>query len=50
MKPILRSALILTFVAAAVALTACNTTRGVGEDIEAAGSGIKNSAERNGAN
>lgn len=31
------------------ALPACNTTKGVGKDIEKAGSGLKNSADRNGA-
>lgn len=31
------------------ALAACNTTKGVGADIESAGSGLKHSAERNGA-
>lgn len=30
-------------------LAACNTTRGVGADIESAGGGLKRSAERNGA-
>lgn len=30
-------------------LASCNTTRGVGRDIEKAGDGLKESAERNGA-
>lgn len=29
------------------ALSACNTIEGVGEDLEAAGEGIENAAERN---
>lgn len=33
----------------AALLAACNTTRGVGADIENAGEGLKKSAERNGA-
>lgn len=35
--------------ACALALVACNTTKGVGKDIEKAGEGLKNSAGRNGA-
>ncbi len=49
MKPILRSVLVTTVLAATLVLAACNTTRGVGKDIESAGEGIKDSAERNGA-
>ncbi len=30
-------------------LSACNTTKGLGTDIERAGDGLKRSAERNGA-
>ena len=30
-------------------LPACNTTKGVGKDIEKAGAGLKNSANKNGA-
>jgi len=30
-------------------LPACNTTKGVGKDIESAGEGIKNSADKHGA-
>ena len=33
-----------------VSVGACNTTKGVGKDIENAGEGLKESAERNGAN
>lgn len=32
-----------------LAIAGCNTTKGVGQDIENAGEGLKNSAERNGA-
>ncbi|MCP9874387.1 entericidin A/B family lipoprotein [Synechococcus sp. Cruz CV-v-12] len=32
-----------------VGLSACNTTKGVGEDIEKAGAGLQRSADRNGA-
>lgn len=32
-----------------VTLVGCNTTKGVGTDIEKAGEGLKNSADRNGA-
>jgi predicted small secreted protein len=35
---------------ASILLTACNTTKGAGQDIKAAGTGIQNSAERHGAN
>jgi len=49
MKMVLRVAVVGLAVAAALAVGACNTTKGVGQDIESAGSGIKNSAERNGA-
>lgn len=31
---------------AAASLTACNTTRGFGEDVEATGDGIQNAAEK----
>jgi predicted small secreted protein len=34
-------------VAAAPVLSACNTTRGAGEDLSAAGKSLQNSAERN---
>lgn len=39
--------LVATFV---MSVTGCNTTKGVGTDIEKAGEGLKKSAERNGAN
>jgi predicted small secreted protein len=50
MKLFLRTVLLFAFATAAIVTTACNTTRGVGEDIEAAGAGLKDSAERSGAN
>jgi len=34
----------------ALALAGCNTTKGAGEDIRQAGSGIERAADRNGAN
>ncbi len=38
-----------TLIAVSLACVACNTTRGAGKDLEDAGSGIKHSAERHGA-
>ena len=32
-----------------MAIAGCNTTKGVGQDVKAAGSGLENAAERNGA-
>lgn len=32
-----------------LSLPACNTTKGVGKDIESAGEGLKNSADKHGA-
>jgi predicted small secreted protein len=46
---IIKSALTLSLLALVLLTTACNTTKGAGKDIEAAGAGIKNSADRNGA-
>lgn len=34
-------------IAAAPIITACNTTRGAGEDLSAAGKGIEHSADKN---
>lgn len=36
-RPVARTLLCLALAAAAVALTACNTVKGVGKDVEAAG-------------
>lgn len=49
MKNITKVLLTLAFLTICVALPACNTTKGLGEDIEKAGDGIQNSADRNGA-
>jgi len=38
---------IVTLLAAAPLLSACYTTAGAGKDLEAAGRGVKNSADRN---
>jgi predicted small secreted protein len=50
-KPALSFALIALFalVVSTFLIAACNTTKGAGRDIEAAGAGLKSSAERNGA-
>lgn len=39
----------LSLVAVFALLPACNTTRGMGRDLEKAGEGIQNSADKNGA-
>jgi predicted small secreted protein len=44
-----RIALIAAIAATALLAAACNTTKGVGKDIENAGDGIKDAADRNGA-
>jgi len=49
MKLIIKSTLALSLLAVLVFVTACNTTKGAGKDIEAAGEGLQNSADRNGA-
>jgi predicted small secreted protein len=38
---------LLGLAVAAPLLTACNTTAGAGQDLQAAGRGLENSAERN---
>lgn len=50
MKRPLSILLSLAFLALAICLPACNTTKGLGTDIGKAGDGLKHSAERNGAN
>ncbi len=50
MKLFFRAALIVSLVAVTFVATACNTTKGAGKDIEAAGEGLQNSADRHGAN
>jgi predicted small secreted protein len=53
MEEVMRKALARGFVAlillsgAATALSACNTTEGVGKDMSAGGNAISNSAEKN---
>ena len=47
MKSAVRIMLVVA-VCAAVALSACSTTEGLGKDIEKAGKGLKDSVERNG--
>ena len=41
-----KSLLLLILAAMGLGLTACNTTRGVGEDIEEAGEGIQKAANK----
>jgi predicted small secreted protein len=40
-----KSAIVAIGAAAALSLSACNTTAGVGKDVKAAGNGIENAAE-----
>jgi predicted small secreted protein len=49
MKHSLKLCAILLVVIGCLPLCGCNTTKGVGTDIQKAGEGLKNSAERNGA-
>ncbi len=49
MKNLFKIAFALTLCVVFISLAACNTTKGFGTDIEKAGAGMKNSAERNGA-
>ncbi len=49
MRAVATILLALALCAVFLSLSACNTTRGVGQDIEAAGAGLKNSAEKTGA-
>lgn len=44
-----RAISILAAIAFVVCISACNTTRGVGRDIEKVGEGIKDSADKHGA-
>ena len=45
MKAILFSLLSALLLTTTLATTGCNTTKGLGQDVEAAGKGIKNEAE-----
>jgi predicted small secreted protein len=49
MKRSITTLTILALLSLAVWLPACNTTKGLGTDIEKAGGGLKHAAERNGA-
>lgn len=49
MKRLISVLSVLGLLAVVVALPACNTAKGFGQDIEAAGSSIKKSAEKHGA-
>lgn len=49
MKSVFKFVVAVAVCAAFVTFPACNTTKGVGKDIEKAGTGLKNSANRNGA-
>jgi entericidin B len=49
MKNLTKLVAALALCAAAFTLTACNTTKGVGRDIEAVGDGIEEAASDNGA-
>lgn len=49
MKSLSRILFALAVCALFISLPACNTTKGVGKDIEKAGASLKNSADRNGA-
>jgi predicted small secreted protein len=50
MKSLVKPLFALALVALTLALPACNTTKGMGKDMEKAGEGIQNSAEKHGAN
>lgn len=49
MKTFLKTALLVALFGVALVTTACNTTKGAGKDIEKAGEGLQNSADRHGA-
>jgi predicted small secreted protein len=49
MNRCVRPVLALALFALVTYLSACNTTKGFGEDVQQAGNGIKNSAEKHGA-
>lgn len=41
----MKNLILLAWMVALFGLTACNTTRGVGEDVEATGEGVQETAE-----
>jgi len=49
MKHFIRVFSVVSLLALFIVLPACNTTKGVGKDIEKAGEGLKNSADKHGA-
>ncbi len=49
LKKIMGSVLVAGLLVSLLILVSCNTTKGVGKDIEKAGDGLKDSADRNGA-
>lgn len=49
MRTLARIIFTLALCGACLTLPACNTTKGLGTDIEKAGEGLQGSAERNGA-
>jgi predicted small secreted protein len=49
MKHQMKTLALLAAAAITLLLPACNTTKGVGKDIEKAGEGLKNSADKHGA-
>ena len=49
MKQFLKAVLIASLLVMTFAAAACNTTKGAGKDMERAGEGLQNSADRHGA-
>jgi predicted small secreted protein len=49
MKSIMRTALLVSMLALGVYLSACNTTKGVGRDMQSAGENISHQAQKSGA-
>lgn len=49
MRTILLALSVMALLGAIVCVAGCNTTKGLGKDIESVGAGMKGSAERNGA-
>ncbi len=50
MKTLFKAAVLASLVMMALAAVACNTTKGFGKDVEKAGEGLQNSADKHGAN
>lgn len=49
MRLLRKSALIASLIAVSFGIAACNTSKGLGRDMQKAGQGIENSAEKHGA-